>query len=71
VDVLQINILKGTEQTPLNSFRLHDVHDGPIKLQKRMVQWSSAEELAMKKMHKGESDKEASTSKGKQKQVGI
>jgi hypothetical protein len=68
-DVLQINILKDTEVIPLSSFKLHDVHEGPMKLQKRIVQLSSAEEPVTKKMKKSDNDNVSSMSKGKQKQV--
>jgi hypothetical protein len=68
-DILQINILEDGEETPLSLFKLHDVHKGPIKLQKRGFQLSSAEEPVAKKVKKGDSDKVASTSKSKEKQV--
>lgn len=70
-DVLQITILEDGEETPLSLFKLHDVHEGPIKLQKRVLQLSVAEEPVSKKVKKGDSDKVAleSNLKGKQKQV--
>lgn len=55
-DVLQINILKDADKTPLSAFKLHNVHDGPIRLHKRGAETSAVEEPAAKKTKEKESE---------------
>jgi hypothetical protein len=68
-DVLQINILKDADKTPLSAFKLHNVHDGPIRLHKRGAETSAVEEPAAKKTKEKESEQSRVAHKGKQRQV--
>ncbi|KAG2107638.1 uncharacterized protein F5147DRAFT_653172 [Suillus discolor] len=68
-DILQVNILKDGDDTPLSAFKLHDVHEGPVKLQKKRSLVMSAEEPAAKKTKKNDDGNATTSQKGKQKEV--
>lgn len=68
-DILQINILKDGDDTPLSAFKLHNVHEGPVKLEKRRTQVTSTEEPAAKKTKTNDDGNATASQKGKQKEV--